>query len=35
MKMFASHKQMKSESDLTCLQALDKDTIQSVNGKML
>ena len=35
MKIFASYKQMMSEPDLTCLQALDKETNQLMSATML
>ena len=35
MKIFASHKEMKSEPDLTCLQASDKAIILKMSGTML
>ena len=34
-KIFVSHKQMKSEPNLTCSQASGKETDQSMSGKML
>ena len=35
MNIFSSHKQMKSEPDLTSLQASGKETDQSMSGTML
>ena len=35
IKIFASHKLMKTEPDFTCLQASDKETDQLMSGMML